>query len=220
MKIQKFLSVLIALAVAVLMINPVHASGYWEKNIDILVVEDEEFAGLWQGFKNEWYWYFTDALDYYYCLVGAPMIIRGTVSWDSNDNCHDPYYLLQEAIQETGYKRHMYYNGYYIDLLVVFTAQEMDMAGFSPPDWYALIIKHSFLCQEIIITHELGHQFNLPHCENILCVMCPNAISSYLCSSCLAKAVANYPTRFWRWVEVPSYSRRRGGGGGLRCFLV
>jgi len=219
MKIGKFiLLALMLFATSLLTVKPAYAYGYYEKTIDILVVEDEEFASLWFYPKNVWYNNFFHAREYF-TVCGMPMEVRGIISWDSDDNCHDLYYLLQEAIRETGYTRLMYYNGYYIDLLVVFTGQDdPNMAGFSPPDWYALIIKYTTIFQYPIMEHELGHQFNLEHCNNE-CFMNPSTIGLYggLCSMHLQQAKDNYPSRFWRWVEVPIY--RRGGGGG-HCFLM
>ncbi len=156
MKKQKVALLFILLFALLLAVQPAYASGYYETTIDILVVEDEEFAGLWFYPKNVWYNNFFHAREYF-TIRGMPMEVRGTISWDSDDSCHDIYYLLQEAIRETGYSRHIYYNGYYIDLLIVFTGQDADMAGLSPPDWYALIVKYTTFAQLCIMEHELGH---------------------------------------------------------------
>jgi hypothetical protein len=205
MKMFKIVVVLLLSLIFMVTLNieKVHAFGYWEENIDVLIVEDDEFAALPWWNKNWFYSGFYDALDYYVYYYGFPIYIRGTIKWESPDGWTDAVSLLQKAISDLGYEHQNYYYGYYcIDLLVVLTAQNMNVDGLSPAPWYAMIIKWVWSGVEIVTAHEFGHQFGLVHCSNTFCVMNVNPISLYLCGSCFEKAQANYPERFLRWVEV------------------
>jgi hypothetical protein len=229
MKKLKIVVVLLFLIFMVtLNIEKANAYGYWEKNIDVLIVEDDEFAALSWWDKNWFYTGFYDALDYYIYSDGFPIYIRGTINWESPDGCNDAEYLLEKAMSDLGYEHQKYYyNGYCIDLLIVLTAQDMDIYGLSPAPWYAMIIKWMWSGVEIVTAHELGHQFGLSHCSNSLCVMNKNPMNLWLCNSCFEQAQANYPTRFWRWVELlpPQSSPQQSfpkphGGIGLRGLRV
>ena len=105
-------------------------------------------------------------------------------NWDSDDSKHSAFYMLQEAIEQLGgvydpelpawvWKPKLYFDGSSYSmahLLIVFTDQEMDLNGLSPPDWNACIIKIDAYMS--VNQHELSHQFWAPHCDN-LCVMNP-----------------------------------------------
>lgn len=165
--------------------TPLVYAGYYEKTIDVLIVEDEEFRALPWLLKYWWYSVLYNLVFHNFkTYYGVEFCIRGTVEWDSNDYVNDLYYLLQEAISETGYNWRMYYSGYYIDLLMVFTGQDdPQYMGFSYPDWYALILEY-WIDPGKLLTHELGHQFLLVHCNND-CAMNPESqVSGYFCDPC------------------------------------
>lgn len=190
---------------------PLAVAGYYEKTIDVLVVEDEEFRGLFSLQRYWWYQTLNNvAFSNFKTHYGVEFKIRGYVEWDSNDASNNLYYLLDEAISETEYSFRMTYGDYRIDLLMVFTGQEdPTLMGFSPPDWYALIITY-WIDPAKVMVHELGHQFLLLHCNND-CAMNPaSLVAGYFCSPCGQQVKDNYEPRFWRWID----SDGGGGGGG------
>jgi hypothetical protein len=213
---KKGTKIIVSLMVSLLLIGfctPLVSAGFYEKTIDILVVEDEEFRALPSLLKYWWYNVLYNLVFYKFkTYYGVEFCIRGTVEWDSNDNSYNLYYLLQEAIGETGYSFRMPYNGYWIDLLMVFTGQEDPLLmGLSPPDWYALIIEY-WIDPGKVMVHELGHQFFLTHCNNP-CAMNPESpVIGYFCNPCGIQVVENYP-RFWRWVETTSLTISASSGG-------
>jgi hypothetical protein len=106
--------------------------------------------------------------------------------WDSNDGVTDTYDLLQEAIYQAGgvwdatngwwiwpCKEMLCSDGFYhwIDCLIIICNQPMDMLGFSPPMWNAMIT--NFDPQTYVCMHELSHQFWCEHCGGFCC-MNPN----------------------------------------------
>ena len=191
---------------------PLVAAGYYEKTIDVLVVEDEEFRGLSSVQRYWWYQTLNNvAFSNFKTYYGVEFKIRGYVEWDSEDACHDLYYLLDEAISEVEYSFRMAYGDYYIDLLMVFTGQEDPVLwGLSPPEWYALILEY-WIGPAKVMVHELGHQFLLEHCNND-CAMNPaSLVAGYFCSSCGQQVKDNYEPRFWRYCCSLTISSTSGG---------
>jgi len=176
----KLLAILMLLLVIPSTIVSVADAGYyWEKTIDILAVQDEEFkfefpAG-WQRYFG-WEMYIYDAFGKFDDVFNMDFKLRGWIDWDSTDGQHDLYDLLDEAIEETGFVSHQTtYNGYFIDILMVFSGQLtfFDKDGLSIPDWKALILKWAPNYPKTqVIMHELSHQFWAQHCSSInYCVM-------------------------------------------------
>lgn len=221
LKTFKILLLILMIFSMVLSIVPRVYAGYWETTIDVLVAEDEEFRD-WAGFLYgyyRWLWYLDvdEAFADFQNTFGITFQIRGIIEWDSNDNVNDAYYLLEEAISETGFAPgQTVVNGYVIDLLMVFsTWPQCDMIGFSFPDWKALIVNNfAFnavpLCD--LFQHELSHQFYVTHCNDLNCVMYSSLMPydrTWGCQQHYDDINAS-KSRFWRWVET-------GGGGGGEC---
>jgi hypothetical protein len=202
----------VLMIIVALSFTPRVYAGYYEKIVDVLGVGDEEFDAFYPpGWERYYGWeiYVYAAFNRFEESFNINFKLRGWISWDSDDSTEDMYDLLQEAIQETGFvSGETTYNGYIIDVLMVFTGQLVYMQGFSPPEWKALIIKGwaPDWPRGRLIQHELSHQFWVTHCNND-CVMNPNLIiiPDSWCSKCAA-IIHDNKDRFWRWIE--------GGGGG------
>jgi hypothetical protein len=224
------------LLVATFYVPSVHA-GYWEKTVDVMVIADEEFnfefPHGWQRYLG-WGIYIGDAFAHFESVFGIEMILRGWWdTWDSTDGEDDIGVLLQEALRECGgvynttsgfweWEPKMVnipgWGSYHIDLVMVFTGQyPTDYVGFSPPEWNALIVRGWYpdVPRTQLLMHELSHQFNCQHCNDVECVMYkpldPFEIwHAQWCLTCQTTINAN-KARFWRWVETG------GGGGGGEC---
>jgi hypothetical protein len=127
---------------------------------------------IWYRFMHEFSINFT-------CLNGY------NTFWDSTDGQTNIITLLQEAIRENGgvwddsqkwwvWKPHQVnVNGvnFWVDFLLFFSNQELDIQGLSPDIWNAALI--SFTASFTVMQHELSHQYRPGHCSNY-CVMNPN----------------------------------------------
>ena len=211
---------------------PVAQAGYTEKYVDALVVRDEEWKAGW-GHCHVPGLAFPLPLPYnetaktamkltaerFHETFGIEIRWHYWVEWDSDDNEEWPDDLLDEAITETGFQPGMSYNSYIIDVLVVFTGQDLVAGyhGFSYPPWKALIIEYiTHEDEDESLQHEFSHQFYAEHCSN-WCVMNVEAIFNLLrdvkcwCSSCQTTINGN-ADRFWRWIP--------GGGGYCPTLFV
>jgi hypothetical protein len=185
--------------------------------VDVLLVGDEEFMsqlyymGLWRWvpasqvvydgampvadecfyneFKITFYWGF------------------GWRQWDSDDATHDPIGLLNEAISEVGFQSGMIFNGRHIDILMVWTGQDMGQAGYSPP-WLNACICSTYLLHWLyldnVAQHELSHQFNCAHCGNG-CIMNPTSgvweFTNSWCANC-KQTIDNNKFKFPQYLSI------------------
>lgn len=206
---------MVLMFLVVLAFTPRAYAGYYEKTVDVLAVQDEEFRFLYpEGWQRDLGWgiYIDIAFGRFEKEFGMTFKLRGWIDWDSTDYSGDLYDLLDDAITETNFESHVTtYNGYKIDILMVFTGEPVEGLGFSPPEWKALII---YALPDAprgrLVQHELTHQFSFYHCGND-CIMNPAKwetgqwVPDYWCGQCTT-TINDNNDRFWRWVE--------GGGGG------
>jgi len=148
-------------------------------HIDILAVRDEEFAEM--GLEADVEAVLADVSENRFeNHFDISLHLRGWVDWDSDDGKTCPIYLCIEAINDLGYEEGIEYDGYWIDLLLIFTGQNMDIRGWGYPfrdDRYGIGLSDPVMIvryNEInlhVLTHELGHQYYLDHCGDPWCVM-------------------------------------------------
>lgn len=224
---KKLMLLIIFVLLTPLTAIPSAYAGYWETTMDILAVQDEEFIAEYPiEFDRylSWEIYIYDAFDRFRDTFNVNFELRGWINWDSSDSEHDVDTLLDEAIRETGFVSHQTsYNGYVIDILMVFSGQLdlWDQDGFSPPDWKALILKgwSPNYPRTQMIMHEFSHQFMASHCTNVNSCVMDMANSVYYprqwCNSCQA-TINDNKDRFWRWVDTSG----GGGGGGGHMYPV
>jgi hypothetical protein len=230
MWLRKFL-IFSLIAILFLQATPsVFASGYWDTTIDVLVVESEaftRFADFLNGFYRWlWYWDLGDSFTEFWNTFQIKFEVRGVVkNWHIDTPTDDAYYILQEAISDFHYNSGVTtYNGYVIDLLIVFVdAFECDMIGFSVPEWKALIIGNDAfdaVPMENVFIHELSHQFYATHCDNPTCVMWGDGLMCFKVTWVCQRhydEINTHKHRFDRWVEVTIRGR---GGGGRWCLMM
>ena len=108
--------------------------------------------------------------------LGLSFQVRGWIEFDSLDDrpfTYSTFYMLEEAVEETGFYDGMLFANRTIDLLFVITGQVIDMIGLSIPWWYAAIMEANYISDDndfARIRHEFSHQFWAQHCDNY-CVM-------------------------------------------------
>ena len=201
---------------------PVAHASYTEKYVDVLVVRDEEWKAGWghchiPGIVAPLPLPYNETAKTAMKLVaegfnetfGIEIRWHYWVEWDSDDGKQIADDLLDEAIRETGFEPGMSYNGYIIDVLTVFTGQDLydeygnRIHGWSPPEWKALIIEYiTHEDENESLQHEFSHQYYAPHCSN-WCVMNVEAIFNLFndvdcwCSGCQV-AMQPYLDRFTR----------------------
>jgi len=133
----------------------------------------------------------------------------GWRQWDSDDSTHDPIALLNEAISEIGFQSGMIFNGRHIDLLMVWTGQDMGQAGYSPP-WLNACICSTYplhwMYLDNVAQHELSHQFKCEHCGNN-CVMNPTLCLSTnsWCTNC-KQTINDNKFRFPQYLDIQTSS--------------
>ncbi len=175
-------------------ITPVQATPASNKNlVDVLCIGDQIFSN-----QPEWITNAEHVLDDVnarnFVSRGIRFMIRGWQVWNATSGLNDMYYLLQEAIYESGMDiRETEYGwglipgspytdneGYVwlIDLLLIFSYQGT-MRGLSVPQLNATIIHYDDVNLRVL-SHELGHQYYLNHCSDT-CVMASPPSSDYFC---------------------------------------
>jgi len=174
-----------------------------DTDVDILFAGDEEFMSgyITSTWGDVWLkdlveigvppWYsgiFERVQGYFNDQVGINIVFHGWMTWDSDDEVTNCYYMLQEAIEEIGgtwihdptwpdngywrFNKGMLWNGVVIDMLVAWTWQDMSRRGLGPFEWGACILKYeNFLTDDNAMQHEMSHLYGLLHCGHILCVM-------------------------------------------------
>jgi len=180
-------------------------------DVDVLLMGDEEFTA-----HSDWIQHAEQTLaqvsSQRFADSGIAFYIRGWLTWNSTNSETSSYSLMQEALAESGLPRQKVevvpgfqdwgfisgseWAGTYgyvwkIDLLLIFTGQNVDVFGLSPPMLNMTIIRYDHVDLHTL-THELGHQYYLDHCSDAWCVM--NAdwqFGDNFCSSCRAKLDAN-----------------------------
>ncbi|MEM3623235.1 MAG: hypothetical protein QXR76_05650 [Candidatus Bathyarchaeia archaeon] len=173
------ISLFLVVTCAFLSVPQAHA--YWDTTIDVLVVESERFTAFADSVYGyyRWLWYsdLDNAFKDFWNTFKIKFVLRCVIkNWHIDSISDNAYYVLEEAISDFKYKSgETTYNGYFIDLLIVFVDwDEIDMIGLSPPDWKALIISN-FPFNNVpmvnVFVHELSHQFYATHCDNYNCVM-------------------------------------------------
>jgi len=198
----------------------------WLNEVDVLMMADEEFRSHsdWiENAKNVLH----DVSENRFAGSEIAFSIRGWIDWDSNDGESNVWNLYQEAIQECGLTISWIQlepgnNAYgwgvisgskwtdstgntrWIDLLLVFTGQYMQFNGegmqaLSIPRCNATIVRYD--CVNLhVLTHELGHQYYLQHCDDPWCVM--NTVYRWgdnFCAGCRAALDSNRD----KWMTDP-----------------
>ena len=214
------LATLLATLVFLRLDNVVKAEWNVRRDVDVLCIGDEEFTA-----HSDWVTNVGDVLNTVnnvYSAYNIKFCIRGWQNWDSLDVRTDMIDLWQEAIQESGLPklwieldpdnipgcygwgfvsgsdwRDGSGNLWWIDLLLIFTGQEANARGLSIPRTNATIICYDSV-YSTVLSHELGHQYFLEHCNNY-CLMNPNNLAESFCSSCAAKLIANRD----KWMTDP-----------------
>ena len=207
--------------IVVLAFTPRAYAGWYEQTVDVLCAQDEEFrwiypAGLLRYLG--WEIYINDAFGRFKEEFGITFKVRGWIDWDSTDYAGSMKDLLDEAINETNFESQVTtYSVYTIDMLMVFTGEPAERAGYSPAPLKALIIYVQPDCpRDRLLQHELSHQFWIVgHCQNdcIMNVQPFTWIPTTWCGQCTDTINANLE-RFWRWTDTPDGG---GGGGHIGC---
>jgi hypothetical protein len=131
------------------------------KTVYVWVVADEEFRSY---FGNNWktvaYNIIESADNAFFRDHNINFVVGKYSEWDSNDNTRDPYKLLKEAQEETGWN----FNHQGMDMLAVFTNQPLDWSGASEIGGDAWIIKHQYDINVDwhLAQHEASHNYNVP----------------------------------------------------------
>ena len=181
------------------------------RQVDVLMIGDEEFRA-----QQSWITNAENVLqsvsDNRFDQSHINFYARGWLVWDSADSVTSSYDLMQEALAESGLPRQQveivpgfwdwgFISGsewtdsdgvkWWIDLLLIFTGQDMDIKGLSPPMCNMTIIHHDHVNLHTL-THELGHQFYLQHCGDPWCVMNVDwQFGDNFCSGCRAALTNN-----------------------------
>lgn len=189
--------------------------------VDVLLIGDEEFMANPERVQNAER-VLREVQDKRFAPYQIYFEIWGWLSWDSEDTETLCYQLMQEALIESGlpkkwiriigdlygwgfisgspWKPHPSSDYVFIDLLIIFTGQNMDIKGFSPPMLNMTIVRYDSVNLHVL-THELGHQYYLNHCSDPWCVM--NDFWQWgndWCSSCRSKLNNNKG----KWLTDPS----------------
>lgn len=119
----------------------------------------------------------------------------GWQEWDSNDETYNPKTLLDEAIGDVGFESGMLFEGRHVDVLMVWTEQDMGQPGYSPP-WLNACIFSTYLMHWSsfinMIQHELSHQFYGEHCrKDCILNLAKWGKSNDWCSNCFQTVSAN-----------------------------
>jgi len=189
------------------------------RQVDVLMIGDEEFRA-----QSSWVTNAENVLesvsDNRFDQSHINFYARGWLAWDSLDGRTDIYDLMQEALAESGMPRQQveivpgfwdwgFISGsewtdadgvkWWIDLLLIFTGQNADMKGLSPPMCNTTIIHHDHVNLHTL-THELGHQYYLQHCGDPWCVMNVDwQFGDNFCSGCRAALTSHNS----KWLTDP-----------------
>jgi len=185
------------------------------RQVDVLMIGDEEFRAQPSWITNAEN-VLQDVSDDRFDQSHINFYARGWLAWDSSDGVTDSYDLMQEALAESGLPRKKvgfsdwgfiagseWIDGdgvkWWIDLLLIFSGQEIDMKGLSPPMCNMTIIHHDHVNLHFL-THELGHQYYLQHCGDPWCVMNVDwQFGDNFCSNCRNALNANRD----KWLTDP-----------------
>jgi len=200
--------------------------------VDILVMFDEEFVAKGLD-EHKTASFIEEVSDLRFTQSNITLVVRNTwdwTYWKSPNDTNDCVDLIQSAIQQActleglqihqvlvlGYPLWGLVAGspwkpcpnnprltYYIDLLIIYTGQDMNAEGLSIPQLNAMIIRYDQRLSLRTLTHELGHQFGLDHCSNPWCVMNVDwQLGDDFCSDCRQKLNDNngkYPSDWELW---------------------
>ena len=210
---------ILALTVSLFRINFVQAKWNVYNEVDVLCIADEEFRANPNWITNAEN-VLQDVSDNRFEESYIRFYLRGWLEWDSLDSRTDTYDLMQVALAESGLPRQQveilpdfwdwgFISGsewvdgdgvtWWIDLLLIFTGQDCDMRGLSIPMCNMTIIRYNEVNLHVM-THELGHQYYLEHCDNPFCVMNVDwQLGDNFCESCRAKLNNNKD----KWMTDP-----------------
>lgn len=189
------------------------------RQVDVLMIGDEEFHAQPSWITNAEN-VLEDVSDDRFDQSHINFYVRGWLAWDSADGVTSSYDLMQEALAESGMPRQQveivpgfwdwgFISGsewtdddgvkWWIDLLLIFTGQNMDIKGLSPPMCNTTIIHHDHVNLHTL-THELGHQYYLQHCGDPWCVMNVDwQFGDNFCSGCRAALTSHNS----KWLTDP-----------------
>ncbi len=191
-------------------------------DVDVLMIGDEEFRAHSDWIENAEN-VLQDVNINRYAESNICFCIRGWLEWDSDDSETDIYYLMQEALAESGLPRQQVLilpeldfwdwgfisgsewdaGGYplWIDLLLIFTGQDCDTAPAMSPSMCNMSIFRRDAVNFRAMTHELGHQYlGAGHCGDPWCVMNVDwQWGDNFCSGCRTRLNANRD----KWITDP-----------------
>jgi hypothetical protein len=143
----------------------------WDEEVAFSDCSRDEIA----FYAIDWIRYYYE--NYFYEKYGLRIVFccSNWNLWFSDNTESDPLELLKDAINETQWSAGSHDGAH---IMIVATGQQMDIYGFSPPDYKALIFYVPSCYEEealkkaySILMHEIGHQFKLEHCDDIDCAM-------------------------------------------------
>jgi len=208
--------------------------------VDVLVMFDEEFVAKGLD-EYETASFIEQVSDLRFAQSNITLVVRNTwhwIYWESPDDTNNCLDLVQSAIQQAHTLEGLQIQKvsvmgiplwglvagslwkpdpdnprvtYYIDLLIIYTGQDMDLMGFAPPQLNAIIIRYDQRLSLRTLTHELGHQFGLDHCSNPWCVMNVDwQFGDDFCAECRQKLNDNngkYPSDWELWFIKPTHGK-------------
>ncbi len=216
------LAIVLLLTVAFYCLNISKVEARWNvyNEVDVLMIGDEEFRAHSDWMENAEN-VLQDVSDNRFEESHILFYTRGWLDWDSLDSQTCTYSLMQEALAESGLPRQQveivpgsqdwgFISGgewtdkegvvWWIDLLIIFTGQDCNMRGFSPPMFNMTILRYDSVDLHIM-THELGHQYYLLHCSDPWCAMNVDwQFGDNFCADCRAQLNAKKD----KWLTDPT----------------
>lgn len=151
----------------------------------ILLAGDEEFiwGGVWGVHPPFWFPHIWDGeeatttvAERFQSQVGFNLVFHWWAEWDSDDNVHEAWDVLTEAITELHWYVGYEFEGQKMDMLVAITDQDYVVnpsKGLAFPWSQAVLVNYYSGAEDTgnVMQHELGHVFALDHCGWWDCVM-------------------------------------------------
>ena len=99
------------------------------------------------------------AFVWFYVLYNIRLQICGEVTWQSDSSTDEG--MFYEVIEETGFKKGNYYNGYCADVLIAWTTEFRYFGGLGSQEFGTAMINYQgYQWDDNIAQHELSHVFN------------------------------------------------------------
>ncbi|UCE16205.1 MAG: hypothetical protein JSV12_00890 [Candidatus Bathyarchaeota archaeon] len=142
-----------------------------DDTVDILLAGDEEFMAATDidDPQGKVRLALEDVRSRFLDQLGIEIVYHGWVSWDSHDDEFFSFHLLEEARREIGWYSGMIWENNVMDVLAVFTDQEMIlMDGWTNQTADAVIVKNRIRSRfAYILQHEISHLYlGGGHCDH------------------------------------------------------